>query len=78
MNSSSILVEKTSETIFFTVPSSDGSKVYDTWYDKDHKWICDCPDYYYRKRFCKQMRMCAELEQIDDHQIYHEVKDGSN
>ena len=61
------------ETLFFEVHSSNGDEYYDTWYDVDHKWICSCPDYYYRKRFCKHMKACAELMNISDTMVYAEV-----
>lgn len=25
-------------------------------------WMCTCEDHFYRKRFCKHMRVCAESE----------------
>lgn len=64
----------TDETLFFEVPSqSNPDVVYDTWYDKFSKWICSCPDYYFRKRFCKHMKACAELFGIEDTTVYAEV-----
>lgn len=67
-------LESNDETQFFQVESSDGKKVYDVYYDVESKWICDCPDYYYRKRFCKHMKVCAEKAEIDDTRVYAEVK----
>ena len=65
----------TDETLFFEVPSQSNPRVvYDTWYDIDHHWICTCPDYYYRKRFCKHMGVCAELLGIDDIRVYEEMR----
>lgn len=68
------LESRTSETLFFEVLSSDGKEWYDTWYDVDHHWICTCPDYYYRKRFCKHMKACADLTGITDVIVYEEVR----
>lgn len=66
------------ETQFWEVTSSDGEKRYGVMYDKDSHWICTCPDYYYRKRFCKHMKAVAEIENIEDKKIFEEVRNGSN
>ena len=63
----------TDETLFFKVSSETTDEEYDTWFDKDHKWICTCPDYHYRKHFCKHMRACAEMIGIKDTTVYAEV-----
>lgn len=68
----------TDETSCFEVISSDGSKTYDVMHDVDHHWICTCPDYYFRKHFCKHMKACAELKGIDDNMVYEEVRHGHN
>ena len=70
MNSPIIFLESNDETQFFEVLSSDGSKKYDVMYDVDHHWLCTCPDYYYRKRFCKHMMLCAEVSGIEDTMVY--------
>lgn len=68
------LLESNDETLFLEVRSSTNPKVwYDVMYDKFHHWLCTCPDYYYRKRFCKHMRECAELLGISDTSVYAEV-----
>lgn len=67
------LLESNDETLFLEVLSTDGSTLYDVMYDKFHHWICTCPDYYFRKRFCKHMRECAELLGISDVTVYAEV-----
>lgn len=67
------LLESNDETLFMEVLSSDGVHWYDVMYDKFHHWLCTCPDYYYRKRFCKHMRACAEKLGIDDTTVYAEV-----
>ena len=71
-------LESTDETQFFEVSSSNGSKKYDVMHDVDHHWICTCPDYYYRKKFCKHMRACAEVSGIKDTMVYEEVRHGNN
>ena len=67
-------LESNDETKFFEVSSSDGSKKYDVMYDKDNHWLCTCPDYHFRKRFCKHMRACAEKAGISDSMVYAEVQ----
>lgn len=63
------------ETLFFEVrSSSDQGKWYDVMYDRDHHWLCTCPDYYYRKRFCKHMRACSEMLNIKDDTVYEDVR----
>ena len=64
----------TDETLCFNVPSETTSETYLTSYDVLSRWLCDCPDYYYRKRFCKHMKACAELTGISDATVYHDVK----
>ena len=68
------LLQSNDETLFLEVLSSDGEKWYDVIYDKDHHWLCTCPDYYFRKRFCKHMKACAELLGISDVTVYAEVR----
>ena len=68
------ILESNDETIFLEVSSSDGTRTYDVMYDVDHHWLCTCPDYYYRKRFCKHMRACAEMLNIKDTIVYEEVR----
>ena len=68
----------TDETKFFEVTSSDGERRYGVMYDVDHHWLCTCPDYYYRKRFCKHMKAVAETEGITDTTVFEEVRNGSN
>lgn len=75
MNSPIIFLESNDETQFFEVLSSEGSKKYDVMYDVDHHWLCTCPDYYYRKRFCKHMMACAEMVGIVDTMVYAEVNE---
>lgn len=68
------LTEATDETLFFEVESSSRpGLIFDTWYDKDHHWICTCEQYFYRKVYCKHMRQCAELAGIEDCMVYAEV-----
>ena len=78
MSSNVLFLESNDETSFFEVKSSDGSKSYDVLYDVDHHWLCTCPDYYYRKHFCKHMRQCAAEAGITDERVYDEVKNGGN
>lgn len=68
------LLESNDETLFFEVQSSDRSTLYDVMYDKFHHWLCTCPDYYFRKRFCKHMKSCAEMFGIKDTAVYEEVR----
>ena len=67
-------LESNDETKFFEVLSSDGTKKYDVMYDKDNHWLCTCPDYHFRKRFCKHMKAVAEATNITDSMVYAEVK----
>lgn len=67
------ILESNDETLFFEVVSSDGSKKYDVMYDKDHHWLCTCPDYFFRKRYCKHMKACAEESGITDTMVYGKV-----
>lgn len=68
------LLESNDETLFLEVLSSDGSRRYDVMHDVDHHWICTCPQYYYRKVFCKHMKQCAEKLGINDTTVYEEVR----
>ena len=69
------LLESNDETLFLEVRSSTEESVwYDVMYDKVHHWLCTCPDYYFRKRFCKHMRECAELLGINDVRVYEDVR----
>ena len=68
------LLESTDETLFFEVLSSDRSHWYDVMYDKFHHWLCTCPDYYFRRHFCKHMKACAEMLGIKDTTVYEEVR----
>ena len=68
------LLESTDETLFFEVLSSDGEKWYDVMYDVDHHWLCTCPQYYFRKKFCKHMKACAEMLGIKDEVVFEDVK----
>ena len=53
--------ESNDETLWFEVTSSSRNDVsFDVGIDKTNKWICTCEDYYYRKRFCKHMRMVRD------------------
>lgn len=71
---SPLLLESNDETLFFEVESSSTPGVkYDVMHDKDHHWICTCPQYHYRKVFCKHMRACADMMNIHDTQVYAEV-----
>lgn len=75
MMKSPILLESNDETLFFEVESESTPGVsYDVMYDVDHHWLCTCPHYYFRKRFCKHMRVCAEFLGIDDIRVYEEMR----
>ncbi len=38
-------------------------------------WMCTCEDHYYRHRFCKHMKVCAESENITHQRLFvEEVK----
>lgn len=68
------LLESNDETLFFEVESfTDESVKYDVMYDVDHHWLCTCPQYYYRKKYCKHMKACAESMGITDSNVYAEV-----
>ena len=67
------ILESNDETIFLEALSSDGTRTYDVMYDVDHHWLCTCPQYYYRKKYCKHMAACAEMMNITDTMIYAEV-----
>ena len=69
------LLESNDETLFLEVTSESAPGVtYDVMYDKDHHWLCTCPDYYFRRRFCKHMKSCAEMFGIKDTAVYEEVR----
>jgi len=68
------LLESNDETLFLEVTSDSTPGVtYDVMYDKDHHWLCTCPQYYYRKKYCKHMKACAESMGITDSNVYAEV-----
>ena len=68
------LLESNDETLFLEVTSDSTPGVtYDVMYDKDHHWLCTCPQYYYRKKYCKHMKACAEMLGIEDTRVYAEV-----
>jgi len=33
-------------------------------------WMCTCEDHYFRHRFCKHMRTCAEEGNITDQMLF--------
>lgn len=69
------LLESNDETLFLEVTSDSTPGVtYDVMYDKDHHWLCTCPQYYYRKKYCKHMAVCAESIGITDKMVYAEVE----
>lgn len=69
------LLESNDETLFLEVTSDSTPGVtYDVMYDKDHHWLCTCPQYYYRKKYCKHMKACAESMDITDSNVYAEVE----
>ena len=68
-------LESNDETVFLEVQSSSDKNIwYDVMYDIDHHWLCTCPDYYYRKKFCKHMKACAELLGVTDTTVFEEVR----
>lgn len=68
------LLESNDETLFLEVTSDSTPGVtYDVMYDVDHHWLCTCPQYYYRKKYCKHMKACAEMLGIEDTMVYAEV-----
>lgn len=68
------LLESNDETLFLEVTSDSTPGVtYDVMYDKDHHWLCTCPQYHFRKVFCKHMKACAEMLGIEDTRVYAEV-----
>ena len=68
------LLESNDETLFFEVPSESTPEVsYDVMYDKYHHWLCTCPQYHFRKVFCKHMKACADMKGITDTKVYAEV-----
>ena len=50
------------ETIVFTVQSSSRKKgeTHDVYFDVDNGWVCTCEQFYYRKKYCKHMKMAKE------------------
>ena len=74
------LKESTDETLVFEVSSSSRDITHDVCYDKDNGWICSCEQYYYRKRFCKHMKLAQEhyksFYEIMDDTTFHDIKIG--
>ena len=71
---SPLLLESNDETLFLEVESQSTPGVtYDVMYDVDHHWLCTCPQYHFRKVFCKHMKACAEMLGIEDTRVYAEV-----
>lgn len=69
------LLESNDETLFLEVTSESAPGVtYDVMYDVDHHWLCTCPQYYFRKKYCKHMAVCAEMMNISDKMVYAEVR----
>lgn len=73
------LKSSTDETLFFEVRSSSRDITHDVWFDKDNGWLCTCEQYYYRKRFCKHMRLAREyyrsfLKMMNDNTVYAEIQ----
>lgn len=69
------LLESNDETLFFEVPSENTPGItYDVMYDKDHRWLCTCPQYYFRKLYCKHMKACADMLGISDTVVFEEVR----
>ena len=72
---SPVLLDSNDETLFLEVESESTPGVsYDVLYDVDHHWLCTCPQYYFRKKFCKHMEECAEMLGIDDRMVFEDVK----
>ena len=61
MSSSIVLESFHSDTLFFEVEStSRRGIVFDVWIDKTNYWLCSCEQYYYRRKFCKHMKMVRD------------------
>lgn len=62
MKSYVYLKESSDETLIFEVRSDSRKRgeTHDVYFDKDNGWVCTCEDYYYRRRFCKHMRMAQD------------------
>ena len=54
------LVGGTDETLFFEVKSSSRDITHDVYFDIDNGWFCTCENYYFRKCFCKHMKMARD------------------
>lgn len=62
------------ETIFAEVESmSRPGLKFQVMHDKDHHWLCTCEQYFFRKVYCKHMRMVADVTGITDTMVYAEV-----
>lgn len=71
MNSPRIISKVTSQDgILWEVTGSNG-ETHIVACDWDG-WMCTCADHYYRKRFCKHMRVCAESESITSTALFCE------
>lgn len=82
MSNKSIVSLKRSndETLFFEVKSNSRDIVHDVYYDKNNGWVCSCEQYYYRKKFCKHMRLARAyyksfFDVIDNDTVYAEIRD---
>ena len=67
------LLESNDETLFFEVESESRPITFQVMHDKDHHWLCTCEQYYFRKVFCKHMKVCADMVGIEDTMVYAEV-----
>lgn len=73
MKSKVYLDESHDETLFFKVQSgSRENEVHDVCFDKDNGWICTCEQYYYRKKFCKHMKLAQEY-----YKSFYQIMDNS-
>lgn len=52
---------------------NDEEEPYLVAYDPDDGWYCNCPDYYYRKKFCKHMQQVAKAHNIRDIKVFKGV-----
>lgn len=62
MKSSNIIILSVKHYRFglvFTVQGETGKYTVD--WNIYKGWICDCPDHFYRHRFCKHMQACYDL-----------------
>ena len=72
MNTPSIISHVTGvDGHLWTVTGSNNQEHIVT-YDWDG-WMCTCEDHYFRSRFCKHMKVCAEAENITDTTLGKEV-----